>query len=395
MNFGRRHRATRSDGIVIAGGGLAGQRCAEALRRAGYERPIRLVCSESRRPYDRPPLSKELLTDAAWDPQLPYRPVQWYDEHGVDLLLGISASGLVPSERRLALSDGESLRYDRLLIATGGRPRTIPVVSGFDNVSVLRTFDDARLLREVLASGASLAVIGAGFIGLEIAATARTLGVDVSLVEAADYPLAHVLGAKLGAWFARLHADEGVDVRTGVTVDRVDAINGAIQALRLSDGSVLPTGHVVVGVGIVPEVGWLADCGLDVSHGVPVDGDGRTAIEDLFAAGDAAATFDPDSACYVAGSHWEAASRQGARAAQAMQGLAPGAAQLSSFWTDQYGLRIQYLGQGRGADSIEFDGDLESRNFTAMFSRAGRAVAALLVDRPRALPAARHLIERG
>ena len=390
----RANGGVQSDGIAIAGGGLAGQRCAEALRRAGYDRAVRMVCAEPHQPYDRPPLSKELLTDPACDASLPYRSQDWYREQAVDLLIGVSAAGLDPAARRLTLSNGSTLRFEQLLIATGGRPRTMPILAGNDNVSVLRTLDDARRLREVLAGNARLVVIGAGFIGLELAATARRLGADVTLVEVASCPLVGVLGVELGGWFARLHEAEGVDVRTLVTVDRVSS-NGSVRALRLSDGSLVSVGHVVVGTGIDPDVGWLADSGLDVSRGVPVDIHGRSAIEHVYAAGDAAATFDEQLGCHVPGSHWEAAGRQGARAARVMLGLDPGPAPRTSFWTDQYGLRIQYVGQSRGADSIEIDGDPETRNFSATFSRAGRAVAALLVDRPQSLPAARELIDKG
>lgn len=386
--------ARARDGVVIAGGGLAAQRCAESLRRHGYEGAIRLVCSESHQPYDRPPLSKELLIDAGYDTRLPYRPARWYDDQSVELLRGVRAVALDPSQRRLALADGSILRYQQLLIATGGRPRTLPILTGYANVSVLRTLDDARDLRAVLGARPRLAVIGAGFIGLEIAATARRLGVEVTVVEAAACPLVAVLGAELGRWFARLHEAEGVVVRTGVTVDRVDA-NSAVRALRLSDGSAVAVDHVLVGAGIEPDVAWLAGSGLDVPRGVAVDVHGRTAIERVFAAGDAAATFDQSCGRHVPGSHWEAAGRQAARVGRLMLGLAPGPAPPTSFWTDQYGLRIQYVGNSRGADAIEIDGDPESRSFTTTFSRAGRAVAVLLVDRPRALPAARRLIEKG
>jgi NADPH-dependent 2,4-dienoyl-CoA reductase/sulfur reductase-like enzyme len=383
-----------SDGIAIAGGGLAGQRCAEALRHGGYDGPIRIICAEPHPPYDRPPLSKELLKDPAFDADLAYRPAAWYAEHSVDLLLGVSATGLECSARRLTLSDGTELRYEQLLIATGARPRMLPVVSGYGNVSVLRNLDDARRLRGALASRARLAVIGAGFIGLEVAATARALGLEVTLIEAAECPLVSVLGTELGSWFARLHETEGVDVRTSVTVDRVQG-NARARALCLSDGSTVEAEHVVVGTGIDPAVGWLAGSGIDAARGVPVDAHGRTAIDRVFAAGDAAATFDRSCHCHIPGSHWEAAGRQGARAGRLMLGLDPGEAPLTSFWTDQYGLRIQYVGQARLADRIEIDGDPDIRNFTATFSRAGRAVAALLVDRPRCLPAARRSIEKG
>jgi NADPH-dependent 2,4-dienoyl-CoA reductase/sulfur reductase-like enzyme len=387
-------RSGHDDGIVIVGGGLAGQRCAEALRRNGSDRAIRVVCAESHRPYDRPPLSKQLLTDTSRDGTLAYRPAEWYATQSVDLLLGVRATGLDPGGRRLSLSDQTELRYAQLLICTGSRPRSLPVLSGYENVSVLRTVDDARGLRDVLATRPRLGVVGAGFIGLELAATARGLGVEVSLLEAAPCPLAGVLGIELGQWFARLHRTEGVDVRTGVTIERVEG-DGAVRALRLSDGSVVEVDHVVVGVGVEPEVDWLDRSGLDASHGIAIDGWGRTAIDGVFAAGDAAATFDASAGCHVPGSHWEAAGRQGACVGRVMLGIDPGVQPLTSFWTDQYGMRIQYVGHGRHADSIEIDGDPESRNFTATYRRAGRVIAALLVDRPRALPAVRNLIEKG
>jgi 3-phenylpropionate/trans-cinnamate dioxygenase ferredoxin reductase subunit len=394
MNASTNGRHGRDDGIVIAGGGLAGQRCAECLRREGYSGPIRIVCSEARRPYDRPPLSKDLLSGARNEDALSYRPADWYGEHTIDLLLGIRATGLRPQERRLVLSDGGVLRYDRLLIATGSRPRAIRLLTGYDNVSTLRTLDDALLLREVLATTPRLAIIGAGFIGLEIASTARSLGVGVTLIEAAACPLQSVLGCELGSWFERLHCAEGVEVLTGRTVGGVDG-NGNVHALRLSDQSIVEVDHIVVGVGVEPDISWLAGSGLDQSGGIPVDPHGRTSIDRVFASGDAAATLDERRGRYIAGSHWEAAGRQGARAARVMLGLKPGEVPLTSFWSDQYGLRIQYVGDRRLADSVEIDGDLNSRNFTATFTTAGRAVAALLVGRPRSLPAARLAIEKG
>ena len=390
---GNGHAGT-DDGIIIAGGGLAAQRCAEALRRGGYDGALRMVCAEPERPYDRPPLSKEALTDPVRDSALPYRSAEWYADNEIDLLLGVAAAGVAPAQHRLSLADGSRLRYRRLLIATGGRPRTVPVLAGYDNVSVLRTLHDARMLREVLASRPRLAVVGAGFIGLEIAATARRLGIEVTIIEAAPCPLAGILGPELGGWFHRLHAAEGADVRCAVTVDRVESA-GAVRALVLSDGTTVETDHVVVGVGIAPEIEWLEGTALHDRGGIPVDVHGRTAIDDVFAAGDAAATFDASSGRHLPGSHWEAAGRQGARVARLMLGQDPGPAPLTSFWTDQYGLRIQYVGRRGAAETVEFDGDPESRNFTAIFSHAGAAVAALLVDRPRSLPAARQLIEKG
>lgn len=382
------------DGIVIAGGGLAAQRCAESLRRNGYERAIRIVSAETRRPYDRPPLSKQVLAGSYPEESLAYRPAEWYEQHSIDLLLGECATGVCPHEQRLRLAHGASLRYERLLVATGSRPRTLPMLAGYENVSVLRTLDDSTALRDVLAGRPRLAVIGAGFIGQEVAAAARKLGASVTMIEAGECPLAGVLGPDLGGWFARLHEAEGVHVLNDCAVERVEG-NGWVRGLRLSNGTALEVDHVVVGVGVEPDTRWLGDSGLHTPGGLRVDAHGRTAIDGILAAGDVAATFDPVLNAYVPGSHWEAAGRQGARAARVMLGLEPGPVPITSFWTDQYGIRIQHLGRSRLSDSVVIDGDPEARNFTATFTRSGRPVAALLVGRTRALPKVRSLIEKG
>ena len=380
--------------ILIVGGGLAGQRCAETLRRMGYEGAVKMVCGEPRPPYDRPPLSKQLLLGSVTGESLAYRPTGWYEQHDIDLLLGVRATALLPGERRLSVSTGGTLRYARLLIATGSRPRTLPVLAGYDNVSVLRTIDDATILRDVLATRPRLAVVGAGFIGQEVAASARAAGAQVTIVEAAGCPLEGVLGPRLGGWFSDLHRAEGVDVVTGTTVDRVVG-NGRVERLYLSNGRMIEADHVVVGVGVCSDTDWLAGGALATPSGIPADPNGRTEIDTIFAAGDAAATFDPVLGRHVPGSHWEAAGRQGMRAARMMLGLEPGPVPLTSFWTDQYGIRIQYLGRAQPADEVQIDGEPTERSFTATFSRGGRPVAALLVDRARALPAVRELIEKG
>jgi NADPH-dependent 2,4-dienoyl-CoA reductase/sulfur reductase-like enzyme len=384
----------RTDGIVIIGGGLAGQRCAEALRRHGYDGTLRMVCGEPHRPYDRPPLSKELLAGLAASESIAFREAGWYEQQAVDLLLGFPATALDPARHRVRLSGGSELRYDRLVIATGSRPRTLPMLEGYHNVSALRSIDDCLALREVLATYPHLVVIGAGFIGQEVSATARRLGAEVTMIEAAPAPLESVLGHQLGAWFTRLHRAEGVEVLTNCTVAEVVA-NGTVRGLRLSTGKAVVADHVVVGVGVQPDIDWLAASGIGCAAGIRVDPDGRTAIDDVMAIGDAAATFDAVAGCHVSGSHWEAAARQATQCARALLGLDPGSQPASSFWTDQYGIRIQYLGHAPLADRVEIDGEAEERSFTATFTRAGRPVAALLVDRPRELPTFRKLIERG
>ena len=378
--------------IVVVGGGLAAQRCVETLRREGYTGAIHMVCAEAHLPYDRPPLSKQVLSRAVAPRSLAFRALGWYEEHQVHLLLGCAATQLRLSERRLLLADGARLRYDRLLIATGSRPRTLPRTSGYENVTVLRTLDESLALGEALADAVDLVVIGAGFIGQEVAATARGLGRQVTMVEAAQAPLATVLGEQLGSWFAGLHREEGVELLTECTIERVRA-NGRVQALELSNGRRVPAGHVLVAVGVDADVTWLADSGLHLDGGVAVDPCGRASVPGVFAAGDAAAPLDPSTGRRTSGSHWEAAARQGAAAARAMLGIKPGASPPSGFWSDQYGLRIQYVGQARGADAVRIDGDPAARDFTATFTRAGRSVAVLLVNRPRQLAAARREIQ--
>ena len=382
-----------NNSILIVGGGLAAQRAADTLRRAGHDGPLTMVCAEPHRPYDRPPLSKEVLTGAHAHDGVFFRAEDWYRDKDVELVIGTAATQLRRRERRIVLADGSELPYDKLLIATGSRPRTLPAFDGFENVSVLRTLDDSLALGAALRAGGRVAVIGAGFIGQEVAAGARKLGLDVTMVEAAPSILGHVLGEEVGDWFADLHRSEGVDVVLGHHVRQVVG-NGRVQALELSDGTTVDVDHVVVGVGVDPDTEWLSGSGLAPS-GIEVDDAGRTVDENVFAAGDVAAAFDPVLGRHVPGSHWEAASRQGARAARAMLGLEPGRAPISSFWTDQYGLRIQYLGRAPLADDIAIDGSPGEQDFAVIYRRAGRPLAALLVNRPAALPEMRRMLETG
>jgi 3-phenylpropionate/trans-cinnamate dioxygenase ferredoxin reductase component len=382
-----------SDGIVIAGGGLAAQRASETLRRLGYAGSIRMVCAEPHLPYDRPPLSKGILAGELRDESVRFRPGAWYEENAVDALTDVSATDLSIQERRVGLSDGRALCYDQLLIATGSRPRTLPMLAGYENVSELRTIDDAQRLRRALGAGIRLTVIGAGFIGMEVASTARKLGAEVTMIEAAPSPVFGVLGGQLGTWFATMHRHEGVEVITDRTVIGVSG-DRAVRSLRLSDGRAIETDHVIAGIGVQPNIEWVSSSGL-ADGGVPVDVHGQTAADGVFAAGDAAATYDHRLGRHVPGSHWEAAGRQAARAARSMLGLDPGPVELSSFWTDQYGIRIQYLGNIALADALVIDGEPEDRNFTATFTHQASPVAALLVDRPRSLPAMRALLNGG
>jgi 3-phenylpropionate/trans-cinnamate dioxygenase ferredoxin reductase component len=353
--------------LVIVGGGLAAQRCIETLRAAGDDRPVTVVCDEPLRPYDRPPLSKEGLLGPV-DPS--FRSAEWYREHGVELRLGAAAVELDPARRRVELAGGERLRYDALLIATGARARALPDVP---RAMVLRSSFDGERLRSALLGGGPLAVVGAGLIGLEAAAAARARGVEVTVIEAAPRPLAGVLGPRAGAWLTALHRARGVALRTGVTVTR--DLGGALE---LSDGTRVAAAHVLAGVGVRPAAGWLAGSGLDPA-GVAVDGAGRTGLPGVFAAGDV-----------TGGGHWEAAARGGTAVARALlgRGELPGAPPF--FWSDQHGVRLQCVGDPRGARELLAGGDLTTSEFELDYEQAGRTAAVLLAGRPpSALRAAR------
>jgi NADPH-dependent 2,4-dienoyl-CoA reductase/sulfur reductase-like enzyme len=380
-------------GIVIAGGGLAAQRCAETLRRCGYAGRLRMLCAEPQRPYDRPPLSKAVLADAGRDASLAFRPAGWYEDKQVELLLGATAAGLDVRRRRLQLAGGATVAYDQLLIATGSRPLLPAPLRGFHNVTTLRTIGDARALRAALQSGGPLVVVGAGFIGQEVAAAARRADVPVTLVEALPTPLAPLLGDAAGRWFADLHSAHGVRVVLGRRVVGLDG-DGRATAVLLDDGTRLPCAHVVVGVGVAPDTAWTAGNGLG-ERGVRADHSGRTTVDAVFAAGDAAATFDPAVGEFVPGAHWEAAARQGAAAARAMLGLDAAPAPQASFWSDLYDVRLQVVGHAAAADRATIDGDPASRDFSVTYTRGGEPVAVLLANRPQELPNARELLAAG
>jgi NADPH-dependent 2,4-dienoyl-CoA reductase/sulfur reductase-like enzyme len=379
-------------GIVLVGGGLASQRAAETLRRRGYDGPLRMVCGEPEAPYDRPPLSKAVLAGAAADDSVALRDRGWYGENGVELMLGARAQRLDAERRELVLAGGERLRYGQLLIATGGAARQLPFLR-HDNVHALRTLADVRALRAELRPGSRLVIVGAGFIGQEVAATARRLGVEVTIVEALAAPLAPILGEELGRWFAGLHAEEGVQLICGAMV--AEASGGErVEELVLADGRRLACDTVVVGVGTVPATAWLRGSGLDES-GVRVDVCGRTGLPGVYAAGDASVPFDPRFGEHARTEHWDAAAWQGAAAARAMLGEYPGAPPLPSFWSDQYGVRIQSVGHPHRADAVAIEGDPATRDFEAVFSSGGRPVAGLAVGRPRSIPRLRKQIEQG
>jgi NADPH-dependent 2,4-dienoyl-CoA reductase/sulfur reductase-like enzyme len=383
---------TRGPGVLIVGGGLAGQRCAETLRSRGYDGRIRIACAEPDPPYDRPPLSKGVLAGTKPEMDLAMRPAGWYRDNEVELQLATRATGLDPDRRRVTVADGSQLGYEQLLVSSGAAARHLPVLKGYENVHTLRTLADARRLRAELEPGRRLAVVGAGFIGQEVAATARGLGLDVTMIEALAWPLAPVFGERVGHWLAGVHADHGVRLLLST---RLEGARGdrRVEELELAGGGRVVCDTVVVGVGCAPEVAWLRGTGLERGP-LRTDTTGRTAVPGVFAAGDVSAPFEPRFGVHVHSEHWDAAARQGSAVAQAMVGSYPGTPPLPSFWSDQYGLRIQYVGHAERADDVLFEGDPKARDFAAIFVRDGCPVAALAVGRPRAIAKARTRIEQ-
>ena len=356
-------------GVLIAGGGLAAQRCCEALRGRGYDGPVHMVCAEDRPPYDRPPLSKDLLAGRTREEDLSLRPAGWHAEHRVTLSLGVRATGLDRAARRLHTDAHGALPYDALVVATGARARRLPALCDprgalRPGVHELRTAADARALRAALRPGVRLAIVGAGFIGLEVASTARSLGADVTLVEALPRPLAAIAGPDVGGWFERLHRGHGVGFVLGAPL--ADARGGGrVEELVLADGRTVGCDVVLSAIGVVPDTGWLG----------PEGGSGAG----VHVAGDAAG-----------GEHWEAASRQGTATAHAILGLDPPAPAVPSFWSDQHGVRIQCIGSPSEADAVTLAEAADGRELTARFTRGGRLVGALVAGRPAQLPALRR-----
>jgi NADPH-dependent 2,4-dienoyl-CoA reductase/sulfur reductase-like enzyme len=381
------------NGLLIVGAGLAAQRCAQTLRGGGFEDPITIVGDELELPYDRPPLSKALLAGEVEKPQIRFREPGWYAQNSIDMLLGTRAAALDPVTRRVVLADGRWLEYDALLIATGAAARSLPQLAGYANCRPLRTIDDARRLRQALAPGLKLAIIGAGFIGQEVAATASAAGAEVTVVEAQPLPLAGPFGEAVGRWVVDLHTGQGVRMLLDSRLAGARG-NGRVEELILDNGVRVACDAVVVGIGVVPAAAWLAGSGLDVD-GVRTDPQGRTAIPGIYAAGDVARSFDHRIGGYARSEHWDAASRQGIAVARAILAEPPSAPALPSFWSDQYGLRLQYVGHAASANRISVDGELDENDFTVVYRRGHRPVAALSVGRPSQLAALRRQIEGG
>ena len=386
--------------FVIVGGGQAGGRAAEALRAAGFAGRIVLLAEEAHRPYERPPLSKGLLTGEAGGEAggeaVFLRPDAYYAEQGIEVRAGCRVEAIDRAARRVVLADGTPLAYDGLLLATGSRLRRLPL-PGADlaGVHYLRGLDDSRALRAALTQARRLVVVGGGYIGLEVAAAARTCGVAVTVLEAADGLLRRQVAAPLGDWFAQLHAAHGVDIVTGA---RVAAFEGGdrVTAVACEDGTAYSADAVVVGVGVVPDTELAEAAGLDVNDGIVVDACGRTADPAIFAAGDVTRHPNDILGRSLRLESWQNAELQAAAAARTMAGTPTPYAQVPWFWTDQYDVNFQMIGLPDNADQWVWRGDpARDSAFSLFYLAGGRVVGANAVNKGKDIAPARKMIETG
>ncbi len=370
---------------VIVGASLAGLHAAEAFRAQGFDGRLVIVGDEPHRPYDRPPLSKDFLRGAASSDDLRLRAPEQEDALAAEWVLGHRAVALHTQDRAVELSDGTRLVGDHIVIATGAKPRTLRGSTHLDGVHTLRTLDDAAALRADITNAEHVAIIGAGFIGSEVAASCRTLGLRVTVVEADDVPLRRQLGPVMGQLSAELHRDHGVTVELGVGVEQILG-DQRLAGLRLTDGRDIAADVVVVAVGVQPTIDWLAGSGIALDNGVLTDAGGATPIPHVVAVGDVANSHNSFIGDQVRIEHWSNAIDQSATAVRTLlTGTStPAAPKPPYFWSDQYDVRIQFAGHARPDDQpVIVEGDPNNRSFAAVYRRDGADVAVLAMNQTR------------
>jgi 3-phenylpropionate/trans-cinnamate dioxygenase ferredoxin reductase subunit len=370
--------------IVIVGAGLAGAKVAEALRNKDFHGSITLIGDEEHRPYERPPLSKDYLAGKAELESVFVHDQRWYAEHAVELRLGVAANAIDRADHQVELADGARVGYDKLLLATGASPRILPVAPpSAAAVHYLRRIEDAERIRRLLSAGGHLVVIGAGWIGLEVAAAARQAGLRVTVLEALELPLLRVLGREIARVFADLHTAHGVDLRFGVSVrDITPAPTGTAAVVGLADGTRLEADALVVGIGAAPNTGLAEQAGLTVDNGIVVDAALRTSDPDILAVGDVANAEHPLLGRHIRVEHWANALNQPATATATLLGEDAHYDQLPYFYTDQYDLGMEYVGyvEPGDYDHVVVRGDLAAREFVAFWTKDRRVLAGMNVN---------------
>jgi 3-phenylpropionate/trans-cinnamate dioxygenase ferredoxin reductase component len=366
--------------LAIVGASVAGAKAAEAARESGYDGRVVLIGDEATAPYERPPLSKAVLRGEAEPASTRVHPDGFYDDHDIELVTD-RVVGIDSSSRRLALSDGDTLAFDAAILATGAEPRRLSVPGAeLDGVRYLRSVDDSNRLREAIASASRVAVIGAGWIGSEVAASARQMGADVVLIAPTPVPLGHVLGDEIGEVFRRLHADNGVQLRLGVGVGELRG-SGGVEEVVLTDGNTEAADLVVAGIGVIARTDVAgAGCGLAVDNGIVADEHLETNVAAIYAAGDVANAWHPRYRRHVRVEHWANALNQGTTAGRNVAGWRQVYDRLPYFFSDQYDLGMEYVGLSSSNDELVVRGDVDAREFVAFWHRDGVVSAAMNVN---------------
>ncbi|WP_018636345.1 NAD(P)/FAD-dependent oxidoreductase [Parafrankia elaeagni] len=383
-----------TESCVIIGTGVAGVSAAFGLRSAGFEGRVVLVGGESHVPYLRPPLSKDVLRGETPPERQLLRPLTLFTRRQIELRTGVQAVAIDPVARLVRLDDGDCLRYGRLLLATGGKARTLPQADGVAGVFTLRSRDDAVALRDALATRPRVLVVGAGFIGAEVAASARTLGCEVTVIEAASTPMSRVLPPSVAAIYRDIHRSHGVDLRTGVGLHGLER-TGATTVATGTDGTRIEAEVVVLGIGMVPDTDLAERAGAVVADGIIVDEHCATSIPGVFAAGDVARAPRPRFGGTHRPEQWQHAQHQGASAARAMLGYQEKVTEVPWCWSDQYDVNLQICGWPSFDDRVRVRGDLDALDGIAIFDRGGVVTGAVGINRSDDVRALRRLIRDG
>ena len=366
--------------FVIVGASLAGAKAAEELRTCGFDGRIMLIGAEPERPYERPPLTKDYLRGESERDNAHVHPADFYPQQEIDLVAGVTVTAVDPGRSQVTLDDGRSLDYDRLLLATGAEPRRLQVPGAdLGGIYYMRTLADCDLLRERLAGGGHVVVVGAGWIGSEIAASARQRGCEVTVVDPLAVPNERIFGTEIGTFYRDVHLQHGVTMMLGDGVDSFEGA-GAVERVRTARGREIECDFVVAGIGVIPRTGLAAGAGLDVNNGVVVDAGLRTSAPGIFAAGDVANAWHPFYQQQIRVEHWANALHQGPAAARAMLGEQVSYDRVPYFFSDQYDVGMEYSGFAPQWDDVVFRGDRAGGEFIAFWLRDGRVAAGMNVN---------------
>jgi 3-phenylpropionate/trans-cinnamate dioxygenase ferredoxin reductase component len=368
-----------SETYVIVGAALAGAKAAETLREEGFDGRVVLLGAEDERPYERPPLSKDYLRGET-ERDGPYvHPREFYEAKDIELRTGVTVTALDLTAREVIIGE-ERLAFGRLLLATGAEPRRLPVPGAdLDGVHYLRTFGDSDALRRAIESGGRAAVIGAGWIGAEVAASARQKGLEITLIEQLDVPLERVLGREVGEVYGAVHRDQGVELLTGAAVEAIEGA-GRAERVRLAGGRTVDCDFVVVGIGVAPRTALAEAAGLETGDGIHVDERLKTSGDGVFAAGDVAGAWHPFFGQRLRVEHWHNALEQGPAAARSMLGTGDPYDRIPYFFSDQYDVGMEYAGHAADWDEVVFRGDVDAREFIAFWLKDGRVLAGMNVN---------------